>query len=105
MTEKSAVDVVTIQPRQTGDKLPIPYHINENGTVRRQEYWKGDPAQLAGFMRRINVHEVDLTHEDFWRDPTAAVGMYPVFIRADGSMFNLTNKVSQVITRALGGAR
>lgn len=91
---------VTIQPKQTGDVLPKPYHVSQDGSIGRQEFWKGNPAQLAGFQRRVNVHEVDLLHEDFWLDPQSAVGMYPVFICADGSMFNLTNPIATVSMKA-----
>jgi hypothetical protein len=91
---------VSIQPEQNGGVLPYPYHVDHDGNVGRQDYWKGNPAQLAGFLSDLDVHEVDLLHADFWLAPQAAVGMYPVFIRADGSMFNLTSPVASVTPRA-----
>lgn len=90
--------VISIQPAQ-GDnhKRPKPYFINPDGTVRRQDYWKGNPSQLAGFQDDLDIMEVDVLTAD-WQadDPQAVIGMYPVFINADGSMDTLKARVETV---------
>ena len=94
---------ISIQPANTpaGEydvslPLPYPFHVDpETGDVGRQDFWKGDPARLLGFQRG-NIQRVDLTVKAWAADPQQAVGMCPVFLRADGSMFNLTNPIMTV---------
>lgn len=82
-------------------KLPYPYHVLPDGQIGRQDVWKGDPARLAGFQRDLGVNNlfintVDLALADFLADPDQAVGMYPVFIDADGDMGTYTLPVDSV---------
>jgi hypothetical protein len=98
---------VTIQPGELPDRvLPYPYHINPDGTVGRQDIWKGRPAVLAGFQARRETIAVDLEFPQFWANPSLAVGMYPVVMNADGSMDTLLNPIDAVRVSAgdgLGG--
>lgn len=97
--------VRTIQPAQTADPaaeydpmlpLPYPWHIASNGDVERQDFWKGSPARLVGFQRD-NVHRVVLRAEDWMAgEPDAAVGLQPVFVDLDGSMWADARPVTEV---------
>lgn len=95
----------TLQPAQTSDpaapydpKLPLPYpfHIEDDGSVARQDFWRGDPAKLVGFQRG-NVQRVVLTVEDWIAgDADAAVGLKPVFVDSDGDLWNDDRPVQTV---------
>lgn len=91
--------VLCIQPQnQPNNKRPKPYYINpEDGTVRRQDYWRGDPAQLVGFQYDLDENQVDLDVET-WQagDIQDAIGTYPVFISSDGSMYTLKWPIESV---------
>lgn len=107
---------ITIQPAQgsvVGEydvhlPPPYPYHIGTAGEVLRQDVWKGDPFRLMGFQRDLDVQEVAI-FEFHWvpafifgavtaRDEV--IGMYPVFLRTDGSMYADTRPVESVSVRA-----
>jgi hypothetical protein len=75
---------LTIQPAETGGILPYPYHVDQDGNVGRQDFWKGAPLRLIGFVDRAGAGEIDLTLEAFLDDPDEAVDAYPVFEHADG---------------------
>ena len=103
---------ITIRPAQgsvVGDydvrqPLPYPYHIGPAGEVLRQDVWKGYPLRLVGFQRDLDVQRVAI-FEFHWvpavlsGDTTTrdeVIGMYPVFLRADGSMYSDTRPVEGV---------
>lgn len=79
----------SIQPGQTTDPkaeydpklpLPYPYHIDDEGNVQRQDFWKGSPARLLGFQHG-GVQRISLTFRDWMAgDADAAIGLCPVFI-------------------------
>jgi hypothetical protein len=85
-----------IQPEMLASlKMPYPYFINPDGTVRRQDVWKGEPAALAGFQNEVDVHQVDLATDDWFAgDVSACVGMYPVFFDKSGDMFNIKTAIA-----------
>lgn len=69
--------------------LPYPYHIDPDGTVLRQDFWRGEPARLAGFQQHADVQHVDLlAHVWLADDSEAPQGWFPVFIDADGGMWS-----------------
>lgn len=81
-----ADQVLVIQPEESGGVLPYPWYISKGGMVGRQDYWRGAPAQLVGFVSEPDTTgDVDLTFEEFWAEGTGAVGMFPVFAHADGT--------------------
>lgn len=99
------MDAITIQPGQPGEgmnynpskSLPYPYHINpKNGDVDRQDFWRGDPSRLIGFQRTASFQSVSLWLEDFVADPQQAVGMFPVFAKTGGGMYNLSVPITSV---------
>lgn len=88
---------VTIQPTTpTGGRRPYPYHVQLDGQIARQDFWKGAPAQLLGFQRNLRRNRVDLLCDAFLADPEKAIGMFPVFVNADGSMDTLKTPVESV---------
>jgi hypothetical protein len=95
----------TIQPAQDGvpvgsydplKPVPYPFHIAADGSVLRQDFWKGDPASLLGFQA-TEEHHIDLWREEWIHDPQAAVGMFPVFVTDKGQMYSYTLAVAKVI--------
>jgi hypothetical protein len=88
---------VTIQPATaTGGPRPYPYHVQPDGRIARQDFWRGTPAQLAGFQRNLRRNQVDLLCDAFLADPEQAIGMFPVFVNADGGMDTLKAPVESV---------
>ena len=84
------------EPYDPRKVLPYPYHIEENGIVGSQEFWKGDPARLLGFQNG-NVQRIVLTARDWWQGaPEAAQGLHPVFVTTDGDMWAETRPVTSV---------
>jgi hypothetical protein len=96
--------IISIQPANTETGVidvtkarPYPYHIEaETGNVGRQDFWKGDPLRLMGFQDDANVQHVDVLYREFAADPQVSVGKFPVFMRADGSMYSMTLPVDSV---------
>lgn len=98
---------VTIQPAQGSvvgqydvrKPLPYPWHVRLDGTITHQELWRGDPDRLCGFQRSLDEQTVYL-FEFQWLgnldDVDSVVGSYPVFMRADGSMWTDTRPVESV---------
>lgn len=84
--------LIQIQPSMHPDFFtPYPFVIAEDGDVEGQDFWKGDPAVLVGFQDRFDVKLINLFPEDWWAEPQRAVNKYPVFTRADSTIY-----VSQV---------
>jgi hypothetical protein len=78
---------VTIRPIARGGVEPYPWHVERDGSIRRQDFWKGHPFELAGFVTHPEATgDIHLTVEQFWEEPGHAVGMWPVFVHGDGRM-------------------
>lgn len=75
-------------------QLPYPFYVNEDGTVRNQEFWNSQTAQnmgvnvtaVIGFQRDLAVQHIDLWWADAWKNPQSAVGMYVVTRGGKGGM-------------------
>lgn len=77
-----------IQMAQTIGVLPYPYWIDpETGDVQRQEFWKGSPSKLIGFVAAPSLFDMALSLDDFSADPAKAVGLFPVFEHANGEWY------------------
>jgi len=72
--------------------VPYPYHIDADGCVLQQDFWRGEPASLIGFQKNRDRQTVDLFFHD-WTDQDVT-GMHPVFVDADGSMWTDLRKVN-----------
>lgn len=100
-----ADESLVIQPAQAGGMLPYPYYIAADGSVGRQDFWRGAPTQLVGFVADpTTTGEVDVEFDQFWADGDEAVGLYPVFAHADGT-FNTYGHRRIASVRAEGGDR
>jgi hypothetical protein len=67
--------------------LPYPFHIDDDGSVLRQDFWRGEPARLLGFQS-TQEHRVDLfAHEWLATTDEAPEGWYPVFQDSDGGIW------------------
>lgn len=59
-------------------QLPYPFYVAEDGSIDRQDFWRGNPAAVVGFQKDLAVQQVDLWWDDVVQDPQRAVGMYVV---------------------------
>ncbi len=88
---------IKIQPQELDDMtLPYPYFINEDGSVGRQDFWKGNPKKLIGFSAQPSTGSILVFRNMFFEKPEAAVGLYPVFEADDGHWFTQTNPIESV---------
>jgi hypothetical protein len=75
--------------------LPYPYYIKSDGRIDRQDFWRGEPARLLGFQADPDIQKVDVLAESWLADPNCeVVGMFPVFVDDDGSMWNSAHPVT-----------
>lgn len=89
--------VVVIQPRTLPSKVePYPYYIHADGTIGRQDKWKGNPHTLIGFDDAVDNCDVTLHLDEFLANPEAAVGMYAVFADKAGDFSTLGNPIASV---------
>ncbi len=69
--------------------LPYPFHIDAEGNVLRQDFWRGEPERLVGFQEKADVNHVDLRVQDWLATgDEAPEGWHPVFVDADGTMWS-----------------
>jgi len=59
-------------------KLPYPFYVAEDGSIGRQDFWKGRFVRVVGFAADLHVEEINLWWSEAVRDPQRAVGMYVV---------------------------
>lgn len=97
--------VIKLQPSSFTDqivdgheltKLPYPFYVEEDGSVQRQEFWKGDPYRVIGFQKDLARHEIDLLWQDATKDPQQVVGMYVVTADEKGDMGVHVSAISNV---------
>ncbi len=67
-------------------RTPYPFVVDEEGNVRGQEFWKGEPLHVMGFQKDFHVQRVDVRWEEAIKDLKETVGMYLVVIDKDGTM-------------------
>lgn len=87
---------ITVQPAPKIDgldpsghemtQLPYPFHVFEDGSIDRQDFWRGDPKRVVGFQKDLAVQQIDLSWSAAWKDPEKAIGMYVVTQTAKGQM-------------------
>jgi hypothetical protein len=75
--------------------LPYPFHVEPDGSIARQDFWRGEPLRLLGFQHHANRHTVDESAEAWLAGEVEVGGMYPVFLDADGTMWNHTFPVER----------
>lgn len=100
---------ITLQPSEytdhiTGDgteltKLPYPLHVERDGTIGRQDFWKGNPSRVIGFTRDVAAQRIDLLWADVVDSPQQAVGTYVVVVGKDGRFSTLVNAIKDVRVR------
>lgn len=89
--------VLTIQQvLRDDDRLPYPFHIDEAGFVLRQDFWRGKPLRLVGFVDDPDVYKISLNVEDWQADPDAAIGKHPVLSNREGRFSTYTGAVETV---------
>jgi hypothetical protein len=67
-------------------KLPYPFFVNEDGSIRRQDVWNGKPYRVVGFVKDLAVQQVDLWWGHAFKDPQKMIGMYLVTEDSDGTL-------------------
>lgn len=80
-------------PEQANGTLPYPYFISEDGSVGRQDFWKGNPKKLIGFSAEPEAGSIDLSVEELFRDAWNAQGLYAVFENEDGEWVTQTTAI------------
>lgn len=85
-----------------GKKLPYPFHVNEDGDVKNQDFWQGDPARVVGFQNDEDVQRVDVRWSDVVADPELAVGKFPIMVGPDG-IYTYTVAIESVSVREVSG--
>lgn len=68
--------------------LPCPFHIEDDGSVARQDFWRGEPLRLLGFQEKPDVPHIHVRAEDWLKNDTDVRGHFPVFLDADGSIWS-----------------
>jgi hypothetical protein len=90
---RTTMKSIQVANTETGEydpllSLPYPYYITEDGSVDRQDFWKGEPSRLMGFQKDPDVQHVDILAEDWLKDDDIDVtGMFPVFVDEGGTMW------------------
>lgn len=102
------VAMFAIQQEQRADGvLPYPFFVSETGFVDRQDFWRGDPFLLVGFVSDPEKHTVDLHVQDWVKNPQAAHGMTPVLSDRKGRFSTYTGPVESItdytVTRSAPG--
>jgi hypothetical protein len=77
-------------------QLPYPFHVAEDGSVLRQDFWRGDPLRILGFTARPEPGDIVLWWADAVKDPQQAVGLYMVSQDSKGNMASHVIAVSAV---------
>ena len=87
-----------------GDTTPAPFTVFADGTIGNQMLANGLPASLIGFPTRLLGFQsdpvsgvaIEVDVEAFFADPDAAVGLFPVFVDAEGTASSFLLEVSSV---------
>lgn len=66
-------------------KRPYPFHVQPDGSIGRQDFWRGDPLRVAGFVTDVHRQHVDLSWEDAVAgDIQQVVGSYVITADSTG---------------------
>lgn len=100
----------TLQPSEFTDqvlddgteltKLPYPFHVVQDGSVQRQDFWRGNPTRVIGFQRDLAVHRVDVWWSQVLKAPETAVGLYLVTEDSEGRWAVWENAIADVEVHA-----
>jgi hypothetical protein len=82
-------------------KLPYPYYVHVDGTIGRQDFWRGDPIRVVGFVADSARQEVDLWWTEAEKDPHQALGMY--LITADAEEIWSTHETAISTVKVING--
>ena len=103
-----AARIVTLQPAAHVDhltedgeeltRLPYPFHVNVHGEIQRQDFWKGMPERVIGFVSDLHRQEIDLDWDVIFREPQRAVGQYVVTQDRTGQWATHTLAIMRVQT-------
>lgn len=77
-------------------KLPYPYFISSDGSVGRQDFWKGEPLKLVGFAPHPSKQVTCLELKEFLKRPKLCIGLYPVFEFSDGQWYTFKDPIESV---------
>lgn len=76
---------VTLQPSGRPDGvLPYPFHVNADGSIGRQDFWRGQAATAIGFVNRPDSYHIALSWSAAVGNPQKAVGKYVVTADSKG---------------------
>ena len=96
--EKEIKKVIRIQPEENNGTLPYPYFIDKEGSVGRQDFWKGKPFKLIGFSpipeQEFDKRQINLS--EFLESPQKAIGMYPIFMYKNKDWYTYQDKIASI---------
>jgi hypothetical protein len=79
-----------------GGMLPYPYFVYGDGRIGTQKFWKGHPLKLLGFSKEPVAGDMQIMIHQFFFNPEAVIGMYPVFEDKYGKWFTDKNAVESI---------
>ena len=84
------------QKRRPDGTLPRPYLIHRDVQVGKQKFWKGHPLKLLGFSKKPVAGDMQTMIHQFFFNPEAIIGMYPVFKDKDGKWSTSQDAVESI---------
>lgn len=67
-----------------GTPRPYPFHVDaQTGDINRQDFWKGRPHRVIGFVADPDAFTVDVPWAEVPADPQRVVGMHVITEDAD----------------------
>lgn len=86
---------LTIQPngsKNPAARLPYPWHIDESGKVLKQDFWKGDPAELIGFAPAYDHYEIAVELKEVLEKGVEVIrDLLPIFATSAGDWATFTS--------------
>lgn len=97
------VTTYTLQPADVPDgttstRRPYPFHVDPNGFVQRQDFWRGRVYRVIGFVSDPSRMDVDIHWDDAVEgDITRVVGMYVITTDTDSNWSTQVAAIAEVM--------
>ncbi len=86
-------------------QLPYPYHITADGEVQQKGFWGEHMRYIVGFQKHSPYSSDSIKLDAVWAylvalgEAQSVVGMYPVIVRGDGTLFAHDTPVDTIQAR------
>lgn len=81
--------------------LPYPYHVRPDGSIGRQDQWRGKVTHVLGFQDDWTSGDIDVPLSAFVAAPHLALGRHPVLTNPAGRTFSVDIPVESVHASAI----